>query len=254
VNYIFGTIHLQDSAVFNQRDTVLSLLRTSQYFFAEIDLDSISVMANPQVMMLPEGKALRDFYTEDEYTEIQAALEEKLGPFMTMAAERLKPVAVAGLLMLDDTEPTAHTTVDQFLWQEATRAGCIRGGLERIAEQLTVLDSMPPSILLEVIRDGGTSDSVFYELRDAYVREDLELISDLVDSVSSMESFMERLNDDRNVTMAERMVGILNRGNAFIAIGTAHLPGRQGVLKLLRDQGFTVSPVVGGSRHQWLKE
>jgi uncharacterized protein YbaP (TraB family) len=54
---------------------------------------------------------------------------------------------------------------------------------------------------------------------------------------------MERLLFQRNRRMVERMAVRLAEGNAFIAIGALHLPGDQGVLALLEQQGYEVSVV-----------
>jgi uncharacterized protein YbaP (TraB family) len=36
---------------------------------------------------------------------------------------------------------------------------------------------------------------------------------------------------------------MLEKGNAFIAVGALHLPGETGLVSLLRERGYTVSPV-----------
>ena len=43
--------------------------------------------------------------------------------------------------------------------------------------------------------------------------------------------------------MAERAAQYLEKGNAFMAVGALHLPGKDGLVALLRDEGFTVEPV-----------
>ena len=63
---------------------------------------------------------------------------------------------------------------------------------------------------------------------------------------------MEQLNDRRNEIMVSRLAEPLQRQRMFIAIGAAHLPGPQGVLRALQTKGFRVEPVVGGKRRQWL--
>jgi hypothetical protein len=53
----------------------------------------------------------------------------------------------------------------------------------------------------------------------------------------------EELLRKRNHRMAERAVAHLDRGNAFIAVGALHLPGKEGVVELLRQRGYKVTPV-----------
>ena len=256
-SHVFGTIHLSDSLVFMQRDTVLSVLDNSRAFYAEIDLDSMASGVNPMMMMLPAGQTLSDLYTPEEYAQIDSVLKERLGP-MAIAAVRMKPAAVAAMLMMDfDEAPSLSAnmlSVDQFLWQRAKDQNIPSGGLERIEEQLAVLDSMPPKFLLEAVQDLDGGDSLLVFLSEAYAAENLQAISELVDSVSAVESFMTTLNDERNMKMARRLKDDLEQGGVFVAIGSAHLAGPHGMLKLLREQGYTVQPVLGGNRVQWLDQ
>jgi uncharacterized protein YbaP (TraB family) len=58
-----------------------------------------------------------------------------------------------------------------------------------------------------------------------------------------MDSFVDNLIDRRNLLMVERMAMRLAEGNAFIAVGALHLPGDQGILHLLEQQGYKVRPL-----------
>jgi uncharacterized protein YbaP (TraB family) len=40
--------------------------------------------------------------------------------------------------------------------------------------------------------------------------------------------------------MADRMQPYLKQGKAFVAVGALHLPGEQGLLKLLEQRGYSV--------------
>lgn len=254
-SYLFGTIHVADSAVFMQRDTVLALLDGASSFHAELNLDSMFAMQNPLIMMLPPDKTLASFYTEAEMAEIRVVLKERFGP-LAVGLERMKPAAIAVMLSMESAENAAdmvQLSVDQFLWNRAASLGIPRFGIERISEQLALLDSIPPSILLDVIRDGNALGPSVDDLTKAYAGERLEEIAALIDSVSSVETFMQRLNDDRNVLMIERLQPTLQQGNAFIAVGTAHLPGKQGLIEGLRKAGYSVRPITEGKRVQWLK-
>src|SRR3546814_16960027 len=46
--------------------------------------------------------------------------------------------------------------------------------------------------------------------------------------------------DDRNHRMVERLVPLLERGKAFVAVGAAHLPGEEGMMPLLEQDRKSV--------------
>ena len=41
--------------------------------------------------------------------------------------------------------------------------------------------------------------------------------------------------------MADRSVKYMKSGSTFIAVGAAHLPGKEGIIENLRKKGFTVT-------------
>ena len=47
----------------------------------------------------------------------------------------------------------------------------------------------------------------------------------------------------RNARMVQRMDLLLTNGNAFVAIGAGHLPGRKGIINMLAQRGYNVSRV-----------
>jgi uncharacterized protein YbaP (TraB family) len=63
------------------------------------------------------------------------------------------------------------------------------------------------------------------------------------DAMSIYAFFEEELIDKRNKRMAERSKPLIDKGNAFIAVGALHLPGKTGLVELLRSAGYKVIPV-----------
>src|SRR3546814_13356808 len=51
----------------------------------------------------------------------------------------------------------------------------------------------------------------------------------------------DRLLNDRNRRMVERMVPYMEQRSAFVAVGALHLPGEQGILRPLEQQIGTVT-------------
>src|SRR3546814_18781858 len=64
-------------------------------------------------------------------------------------------------------------------------------------------------------------------------------------------AYKKAFMDDRNHRMVESLVPLLERGKAFVAVGAAHLPGEEGLLHLLEQQGYRITRVSSiGSRSE----
>ena len=51
--------------------------------------------------------------------------------------------------------------------------------------------------------------------------------------------------DNRNNKWIAKLAPVLNQGNAFIAVGALHLPGKEGLISLLSAEGYKLTPVKG---------
>ncbi len=58
-----------------------------------------------------------------------------------------------------------------------------------------------------------------------------------------MDGYLDLLLYSRNRKWAKTLDGLLPEKSLLIAVGAAHLPGKGGVIDLLRKEGYTVEPV-----------
>ena len=88
---------------------------------------------------------------------------------------------------------------------------------------------------------------------ELYLTGDTGMVMPLMKAVSEEKSpgnstdyadFEQRIVIDRNKTMASRAKPILDSGSVFMAVGALHLPGNEGVIELLRKDGFTITAIV----------
>ena len=254
-SYIFGTIHLQDSTVFRQRDTVLTLLHTCTTFAAELHLDSAQ-----KIMMMDPFTSM--FSNVSLYERMDSALvdrllelaEQRLPSDMAERAVAIRPGLLAAALSIGTREKTATMAMDVFLWNRAKRKGLQLVGLEQFSEQLQLLDAEGIKELIRIANDTVvTTWEDIDQMVDAYCREDLRTLASMANDSSIIDrENIKVLNDERNHRMVERMIPLLERGHAFIATGALHLTGPSSLILLLRQRGWTVEPVLGGQRRQWL--
>jgi uncharacterized protein YbaP (TraB family) len=61
--------------------------------------------------------------------------------------------------------------------------------------------------------------------------------------LAALGQFQKELVVKRNTVMAERALPHLEKGNLFIGVGALHLPGKTGLVALLRNAGYQLSRV-----------
>ena len=123
-------------------------------------------------------------------------------------------------------------------------------GLETAAEQLAVFDGMAPEVQLilleEMIKNAPQMPKQLEELTAVYLEGDLELIdrfaraqyAGMPDSI--MRWFDDRLLDQRNERMLNRLPQLLDGASVLVAVGAMHLAGDTGLVAGLRRLGYQV--------------
>ncbi len=251
-SYLFGTIHIQDGRVFQFSDSVFIAMNSCEVFASEIELGNSNALALSQHFLLPADSTLRDIYTPEEYMQIKEAVEEHTNQSMAIV-DHLKPIAVIGLLTISDSVAgnAPPVAMDIFLFQEASKRDKLTVGIETVEEQMAVLDLMPKEALLDHIDQLGEADPLYDRLINAYRHEELDTLHQLIASEmdsapdSTANAFYDALMPLRNHKMATRIAKLIEQRSAFVAIGAGHLAGNDGVVNLLRENGFTVKPIMG---------
>ncbi len=248
-SHLLGTIHSADPRVVQLRPAVSQALDRCERFVMEMEMDASVLTAFGSNMMLTDGSDLEGLIGAALYAQVVAAMADLGMP--EMVVRTLKPWVVMALLSMP--APTGEPFLDMVLQQRAGAAGKPTFGLESAGEQLSVFEalSMPDQIelLKMTLAQLPELPRMFERLIEAYVADDLGRIATLAadykrsGNPATVQRFMLRLNDERNGRMAQRMRTFLDQGNSFIAVGALHLTGPNGLIQLLRDQGYRVVPV-----------
>ncbi len=247
--YLFGTFHLMCKDDIRIGTNLKSIIQHADEVYFEMDLDDpANTFGALLVMNMKDGKRLRDFYTPDQYEKLSAFFKDSLNtPFSMM--ERMKPLFLQALLYPKLLACSKTTGMEEELMKLAKAHGKEIKGFETIAFQASVFDSIPYDVqakeLLKSIDSIQYYQEEFDSLVNIYRTQDLTKMEEAMKSSmfadSSMNSF---LLDQRNINWVEIMQPILQEKGLFIAVGAGHLPGKMGVLNLLRQKGYTVRPVL----------
>jgi len=247
--YLFGTIHTEDPDVLQLAKPVQQAFAASQAVVLEMLLDVDAMRYSSAAMLMMDGRSLSDMIGQPLFKQASLAMQSR--GISAAVLDRMQPWAAAVTLSMP--APETGQVLDAMLYQNALQQGKDVFGLETVQEQLHVFESMSVAdqvtLLKDAVENFSDLDAMHAELLEAYKRRDLNGLVAI--SEASMQQGDQRLADefqqhlvvDRNHRMAERMRQYLQQGQAFIAVGALHLPGEEGLLNLLEQQGYTVRRV-----------
>jgi len=248
-SYLFGTMHSEDPEVVRLPGAVQQAFDRSRGLTLEVVLDPQSLLAMTSGFMLGDGSTLESHLGAPLYKRVVSAMAVYGMPEMVVST--MKPWAAAVTLMTPPTE--TGMVLDLQLYQRAVAAGKPVDGLETPLEQLSVFDELSESDQVALLTD--TLDNLpdiqrqLDRLKEAYLARDLARLAAISDDSMGdsdpqlVARFTDKLITRRNHRMAERIQSRLRSGGQFIAVGALHLPGRDGLLRLLSQQGYTLTRV-----------
>jgi hypothetical protein len=218
---------------------------------------TMASLRHASLMVLPQGQSLWDLVPDGEESAIRDNVNLPPGTAATLFG--YQPWVVAAMLSVPLCETARKAarlpTLDEVIAAEAGRGGIEIVGLETVAEQLGVLAAMPRDLqvdyLLAAARLGPTATDLFATLVSLYEQRLVTAYMPLMRRLEPLDAEGLRLlsfvEDDmirrRNRTMAARAESLLASGDAFIAVGALHLPGSEGLVELLRQRGYKVTPL-----------
>jgi uncharacterized protein YbaP (TraB family) len=229
--------------------SIAQAFQQADSFSGEVEMDVPSLMQASQATFLSDGQSLEHLIDPALYKQTVQLLATYGMP--ELVVQRMKPWAAAAALSLP--RPQTGIFLDMALYHQAAAAGKRVYGLETIAEQVGALESMSPELQVTMLRDAVAQhhqvEQLIEQLITAYLRRDLKALESISNAAMQdgddrvAEMFTTEVVDRRNYRMLERMQPRLREGNAFVAVGALHLPGDKGLLMLLRNKGYRVSPV-----------
>jgi uncharacterized protein YbaP (TraB family) len=93
--------------------------------------------------------------------------------------------------------------------------------------------------------DGQNMIGLSTDLMQSYRDKDIEKLDTVMQKLYNGGSYIKHMLYIRNDTMVQRFCETLSKGKSiFAAVGTAHLPGENGILFQLVKRGYKVEPVV----------
>ena len=247
-SYLFGTIHITCDASLDE-DIKKALDETTQLVL-ELDMDDPTLQAKMMGgMYMKDGKTLKDFVSDEEFTAIDSLFTNQAGMSINMI-QNIKPFFLASMLypkMMDCPMESFELELMKVTKEQNEEVF----GLETIEEQLQVFETIPyedqVADLIRMAKDNLEYDkATFADLLDVYKSENITAMLDMMDDETNQTTAKHQdiLLKNRNIKWISKIEEFTKQQSTFFGVGAGHLAGEYGVIKLLRKAGFTVSAVL----------
>ncbi|MCC6413663.1 MAG: TraB/GumN family protein [Saprospiraceae bacterium] len=244
-SYLFGTMHVRDQRAFGWLDLALIGLKLSDVFAAEFDLGEADERALAQVLQLPEGKTLDQLLSRQAWKKLQRRLG-KTNPLPISMLQMMHPMVVSMTLSTQMLGEEANFSLDETLWRRALEEDKKTTGVESFEDQLNTLRSI--SIEQHISNLSYTLEHLKKQKKRVkkmlkfYASGDIKALYRTArrDTKGMRKVLLYR----RNCNMANRFAEIATEQSLFCAVGAGHLAGKKGMLRLLKQQGFKLHPIL----------
>jgi uncharacterized protein len=221
----------------------------SREVYMELKLDDPSTIFGGLLdMKMKDGKKLSDLYSPKDYMKIERYFTDSLKiPFMLL--QDIKPYLLVALLYPKMMDCGTTTGVEEELMGLAKEDHKEIRGLETIAFQASLFDSIPYQLqakeLLDNIDSFAESRNEFLKMESFYKDQQIDSLQNMVtrDDFGSAR-YDDMLLKDRNQRWVSQLDTIMPKESVFVAVGTGHLTGPNGLISLLRKKGYRVDPII----------
>ena len=254
-SYILGTHH---AVPFTYCDSIPGLMKAFEevdYVIGEFDMVKMGEMTPAQMqnmqkmMMMPADTTLLSLFSKEEKELLDAYLKETIGAQLEMFSA-MKPmtimVTVQNKILMDIIPDIASMTgMDKYMQTLAVSQGKKVGGLETMEYQMSLLYGSSldeqADALLEMAQNSNSKE-LMIELTAAYKSQDLDALwSVFKDQMTRYE--YDALVSERNKNWKKQIVELFPVQSSLFVVGSGHLPGEKGMIKLLKKAGYKVKPV-----------
>lgn len=238
-------MHVRHRSAFLWVDEIKGRIEACDIYAAEMHLGEVDPVLLSQSATLKSGQSLADLIPPRKYDKVRKQIFKSFG--MDLDSMRsLHPFLVISRLSESVLSEDHLHPLDQSLFQYAGSIGKETTGLESFTEQMEIMKSLDPvdhvKGVLQVARNPAKFRKSIHNMVRYYEAQDIQRLYQV--SRKQLQHLRPRMLFQRNKILADRFAQLCEDGTVFAGFGAAHLGGGKGVIRLLKQQGFRVSPIT----------
>lgn len=246
-SYLYGTYHSKDARAHEFGDSVFKKLNaTNMVVLENTDAKTMFTKGDLSFCMMKNEK-LENLVSAEDYKLIKTNAIKYIG--MTgVLFNTMKPLFTVVVAGLNGQRQEKKDLVDDYIKKEGIKRGKKIYALESAKDALAAMDSIPlkdqAEMLVDLFKKKASYNQQSDSLIELYREQKLIAMYEFYVNCNSPETFDKRLIKERNLKFATKIMSLLKQQQSvFCAVGALHLPGKGGLIELLRASGYSVTPI-----------
>jgi len=250
-SYLFGIINFLPENEFEVSKNIQNALDESEVFITKVPVKRSSRKEFSKAIKIPDDGWINDYLTDDELNQLRLLMLKDLEVTehdYHFYYSRLQPiilVTATTLLYLGD-----HAIfVEDLLAKKAKKSKLKFKSLGTVEDEISAFRKFPIPDQVEALKYTVNNFSEHIEAYNQLVGyykndQDLEKIhEEILKATNRSEKFQKEYYYSRNKIWTGKIHDLISEDSAFITVGAAHLSGKQGLIWLLRAEGYTLNPI-----------
>ena len=253
--YLFGTVHVLPPTLTWHSPALDKALEEAKAVYFETDTQGDPIVFREIVERLGKyepSERLSDRLSLEDLEKLKGALAKLDMPLI--AIDSMRPW-FAGIVISEAVVRTAgydvNSGVESVLRPAATRAGKEIRFLETVEQQMTAFATLPEETQIRFLISGVSeiddANKQLGDLVNAWKAGDVDALNKLLidDDLAIIPELYDALLKHRNGAWAPEIDTLMKTeaGTFLVAVGAAHLIGRDSVIEMLKPLGFTAERV-----------
>jgi uncharacterized protein YbaP (TraB family) len=253
-SYLFGTHHLISIQFLDSVPGLFKAFNNCDVMVGEMVINNIDATAKiQQAAIKPDHLKINDLLNDDEYKLVDNELKSVL-KFGLKDVSIMNPSLVQTMYEMEIYKKLTgfkdESQSDSYFQMVAAEKGKKVIGLETVDQQIAALFNnsnleLQANRLVETVEKKDSILNEMIQLNKLYRSgklEELIAVSKKKGAITDMtDEEYARLVDNRNADWMTKLPGLFKESSCFVAVGAMHLGGKNGLIKLLKKEGYKVT-------------
>ncbi len=244
-SYLLGTIHMACGPDFKIEDKVKETIKKADRIALELDASNPETVKVLQQSIGPIAGFFDGLAPEKKQLIDSVLLSKNLS---SEILNQVSPAVLLSLLSMQSFEcqdPQDIKAMEMELLKLEGATGKPVDELETADFQINILNEIfKAEDLYEYLKDIDVMKAETKKLVQAYFNNKPSELEELFTKTSTLSPEKEELIlTKRNAAWLVKMPEMMKNNSTFFAVGAAHLLGKKGVIQLLKDKGYQVTPI-----------